>query len=123
MSISMQNPLMLFIFSHILRPDKIEEAFQRQNLGIVFEWKSFEPRGIYKKRKLLENELRKYLGTELFLEINRLHCPHKIIFWTLNEENQTKIKLFFCELINVCISDADTYIFETIFWNLRINFT
>lgn len=77
--------------------------------------KSFEPRGIYKKRKLLENELRKYLGTELFLEINRLHCPHKIIFWTLNEENQTKIKLFFCELINVCISDADTYIFETIF--------
>lgn len=75
--------------------------------------KSFEPRGIYKKRKLLENELRKYLGTELFLEINRLYCPHKIIFWTLNEE--TKIKLFLCELINVCISDADTYIFETIF--------
>lgn len=51
--------------------------------------KSFEPRGIYKKRKLLENELRKYLGTELFLEINRLYCPHKIIFWTFNEENQT----------------------------------
>lgn len=45
----------------ILKPEKLEGAFQRRNLGI--EWASLEP-GIYKYRIIKENVLHKYCGTE-----------------------------------------------------------
>lgn len=69
-----------YIFSHVLKLNALEGAFQKEILKNVhtFQWKSFEPLGIYKYRIIKQNVNPLYPRT-----VNRFASRYESsIFWT-----------------------------------------
>lgn len=62
----MQNPSSSFIFSYVLKPDKLEGAYQMRNLGnfLFLDEHCLNPWGIYDYQVIKQNVNQGYLGTD-----------------------------------------------------------
>lgn len=65
-------------YSCVLKPNKLEKAFQRWTLGIfqTFEWTSYEPWGIYTYWVINKKFNRRYLWTEYNLFISYVYVRY-----------------------------------------------
>lgn len=85
----MENPYILFIFSGVLKPDKLERRFKGEISGnfSFYYWTSFEPRGIHKYRTFFKNVRQNILGQTIvdsIPDVNMGYCKgfKSLIFTT-----------------------------------------